>query len=632
MWALACIIAELFLGQPLFPGRSNYDQAVRVLAVAGLPCPDMWPRGMALIGDVRGGFKGIPGDVLKTTNGQARLDLPDELRRRTLASSAFHSRHAGGGVPTDATALLQKLLVLDPLRRPTASRTLGDSFFADLPCDCRRFLKVNESSQKAASLNADRSANEIPGSNKSAEPPSSLTANIKPSTLAHRNALGRSDTAKALVNRSDFLDVAESFIEELEIEPDADFMNQSWDDEADNQTQSVVDSQRAADAVVDIEMPKPHLDVSNIDSTNSDLDNSFDSSGEISPLGAPGVALPDAKPVQLTATDRQSDVIGVEVPQAVESKPVLADEPVADGADSNSAILQRSSESSHCISDEASDWDAMQITSDGDEHSVSVGHQQIGLPTRDSVSSEDDSVDLPTIADASAPSVSVYNGRVPELSHAESSKLFRETGGCASSGTEADSANKIPHISDVKNLPEVAQSSTAHCIAHTSSFPAHEENQLDTGDWASKVPSLPPPVGKDYQNTSTGANAADTSPSAAEGRIADAIVDATIREHLKKKGALAVLDAYRQWQEEQSAASTLQDPGPSFHSRNELFAAAGPRITNYFRREKKRNKNLSILDAVVLANVQKGNNHAQKKKTRMTNKTPKKTTSNVDEP
>ena len=37
MWSLGCIAAELFLGLPIFPGSSNYDQMARIMDTLGMP-------------------------------------------------------------------------------------------------------------------------------------------------------------------------------------------------------------------------------------------------------------------------------------------------------------------------------------------------------------------------------------------------------------------------------------------------------------------------------------------------------------------------------------------------------------------------------------------------------------------
>jgi len=35
MWSLGCIAAELYLGLPLFPGSSEYDQVSRIVNMLG---------------------------------------------------------------------------------------------------------------------------------------------------------------------------------------------------------------------------------------------------------------------------------------------------------------------------------------------------------------------------------------------------------------------------------------------------------------------------------------------------------------------------------------------------------------------------------------------------------------------
>ena len=40
MWSLGCIVVELFLGLPLFPGSSEYNQVSRITEMLGLP--PMW--------------------------------------------------------------------------------------------------------------------------------------------------------------------------------------------------------------------------------------------------------------------------------------------------------------------------------------------------------------------------------------------------------------------------------------------------------------------------------------------------------------------------------------------------------------------------------------------------------------
>ena len=41
MWSLGCVIAELFLGWPLYPGSSEYDQIRYISQTQGLPTEHM---------------------------------------------------------------------------------------------------------------------------------------------------------------------------------------------------------------------------------------------------------------------------------------------------------------------------------------------------------------------------------------------------------------------------------------------------------------------------------------------------------------------------------------------------------------------------------------------------------------
>ena len=77
MWSLGCIVVELFLGLPLFPGSSEYNQVARITEMCGLP-----PTWMLEMGKQSGEF------FEKTT---------DEFGRRTyrLKSMEQYSREHG---------------------------------------------------------------------------------------------------------------------------------------------------------------------------------------------------------------------------------------------------------------------------------------------------------------------------------------------------------------------------------------------------------------------------------------------------------------------------------------------------------------------------------------------------------
>ncbi|EJD74161.1 CMGC/RCK/MAK protein kinase [Loa loa] len=48
IWALGCIMAELYMLRPLFPGTSELDQLFKIITVLGTPNKDDWPEGYQL--------------------------------------------------------------------------------------------------------------------------------------------------------------------------------------------------------------------------------------------------------------------------------------------------------------------------------------------------------------------------------------------------------------------------------------------------------------------------------------------------------------------------------------------------------------------------------------------------------
>lgn len=68
MWSLGCIVVELFLGLPLFPGSSEYNQVSRITEMLGLPpawmlesgkqAGDFFQRGVDSVGRMGWGIKG----------------------------------------------------------------------------------------------------------------------------------------------------------------------------------------------------------------------------------------------------------------------------------------------------------------------------------------------------------------------------------------------------------------------------------------------------------------------------------------------------------------------------------------------------------------------------------------------
>ena len=41
MWSFGCIVAELYIGYPIFPGESEQDQMCRIIEMVGVPSSDV---------------------------------------------------------------------------------------------------------------------------------------------------------------------------------------------------------------------------------------------------------------------------------------------------------------------------------------------------------------------------------------------------------------------------------------------------------------------------------------------------------------------------------------------------------------------------------------------------------------
>lgn len=55
IFAMGCIMAELFTMRPLFPGQSEQDQMYQICKVLGTPTRLNWPNGFKLAGQL--GYK-----------------------------------------------------------------------------------------------------------------------------------------------------------------------------------------------------------------------------------------------------------------------------------------------------------------------------------------------------------------------------------------------------------------------------------------------------------------------------------------------------------------------------------------------------------------------------------------------
>ncbi|CAH1990347.1 unnamed protein product [Acanthoscelides obtectus] len=104
MWAVGCILAELLLRVPLFPGESDLDQLTKIFSVFGNPTEETWPGVKQLSDYIE--FKPLPCIPLKNIFTAAGNDLLD---------------------------LIESMLVLNPIKRREASECLQLPFFSNKP-------------------------------------------------------------------------------------------------------------------------------------------------------------------------------------------------------------------------------------------------------------------------------------------------------------------------------------------------------------------------------------------------------------------------------------------------------------------------------------------------------------------
>lgn len=113
MWSAGCILGELFNGRAIFRGQDELNQYTLISRVCGTLTPAVWS-----------GVLTLP---------LFRMFTPVETHPRCLAKSFKR-------MPPDAVDLLDRLLCLDPSRRPSAAATLSHGFVAW--CEGRR-ISVN---------------------------------------------------------------------------------------------------------------------------------------------------------------------------------------------------------------------------------------------------------------------------------------------------------------------------------------------------------------------------------------------------------------------------------------------------------------------------------------------------------
>lgn len=144
-WSLGCVIAELFLGWPLYPGSSEYDQIRYISQTQGLPSDHLLTNGsksLKFFKKVLSSTTGLLEWKMKTANEheqetklksqEARkyiFNCLDEIAQVNMPSNLVGNERVAEKIDRyEFTDLLKRTLVIDPDKRITPDEALRHPF------------------------------------------------------------------------------------------------------------------------------------------------------------------------------------------------------------------------------------------------------------------------------------------------------------------------------------------------------------------------------------------------------------------------------------------------------------------------------------------------------------------------
>ncbi|XP_063215761.1 serine/threonine-protein kinase dyf-5 isoform X2 [Bacillus rossius redtenbacheri] len=163
LWAVGCIMAELYTFRPLFPGNSEIDQIFKICSVLGTPDKRDWPEGYQLAGAMNfkfPQFSAVPLSSVVPSAGKEGITLMSKL----LAWNPGHRPTAQEALRHPYFQVGQKLSCgtsqqLDATSRTRSNATLSQSFLAQGSASLVYGLKMSQApvDKRACRLGPDPS-------------------------------------------------------------------------------------------------------------------------------------------------------------------------------------------------------------------------------------------------------------------------------------------------------------------------------------------------------------------------------------------------------------------------------------------------------------------------------------------
>ena len=143
MWALGCIIAEMFTGKPLLPGSSTIDQLERILDVCGKPSAE----------EVLAMDSKFAGQMIDTSCNKKQRPAASDAHRKAAVSEMITK--ACPTVDPGVVDMVSGMLNIDPTKRMTVEHAMEHAWMKPFASSAAPNEDVNQLGELLISLDDD---------------------------------------------------------------------------------------------------------------------------------------------------------------------------------------------------------------------------------------------------------------------------------------------------------------------------------------------------------------------------------------------------------------------------------------------------------------------------------------------